>query len=177
MRLTRVYLLKGKMRLQKQPNRWSCWPTAFAMVADVPVEKFFETIRSNGSQIIFPELPEPLNRRSFAFNELLACMVEFGYSCTPIITEFEQGPKDTDCSMVYMLLPGTIERYMQDYDGVITGFLPSGAGHAVAWNHEEKLIYDPRGTVEELSALRLKMETFFLCSELKRPPLSSPTSS
>jgi hypothetical protein len=38
------------MLLQTQPNNWSCLPTAFAMVLDVPVALFIEQLGHDGSQ-------------------------------------------------------------------------------------------------------------------------------
>lgn len=154
------------MELQIQPNSWSCFAVSFAMVARVPVEKVYEFLKTDGSEIVFSELREPLNRRSFGVNELMAFMVSQGWSVTPLIWQFEQGPRETLLTMIYQISSDFIEDAMERYDGVISGHLASGTGHAVAWNHKERKVYDPCGIIRELPALKLEMETFFLCSPL-----------
>jgi len=157
------------MKLQVQPNAWSCFPTAFAIIADVPIQQVFKTLGTDGSNIVFPELPAPINRRGFGVNEVIGFMVAMHWSVTPLGLAYEQCSRDYPNSMyTYRLSMPFIRGLMDEYDGVITGHLPSGYGHAVAWNHEERLAYNPRGSVEDLISSTLEMDIFYLCSRLTK---------
>jgi hypothetical protein len=72
------------MRMQTKPNRWSCAVTAFAIALDMPVAKLIERIGHDGSQIIWPDLPDPMRRRGFHSQELVEEALTCGYACTPI---------------------------------------------------------------------------------------------
>ena len=63
------------MQLQKQPNKWSCLPTSFAIVLNCPVQEIFDYLGHDGSEIIWPENKDPFNRRAFHIQE----MIDFAY--------------------------------------------------------------------------------------------------
>ena len=72
------------MRIQTQPNHWSCEVTAFAMALHTPVAELIEGIGHDGSEIIWPDLPDPMCRRGFHSQELVDECLKRGHSCTPI---------------------------------------------------------------------------------------------
>src|SRR5260221_108718 len=72
------------MNLQKQPNRWSCLPTAFAMVLDISVKEVITEIGHDGSEIVYPNLEEPKCRRAFHIQELIDFAISIGVSVVPI---------------------------------------------------------------------------------------------
>src|SRR5262245_26456549 len=65
-----------KMKLQKQPNRWSCLPTAFATIADIPVDELITEIGHDGSEIIDSTRKDPFCRRSFHVQEIIDVLLE-----------------------------------------------------------------------------------------------------
>jgi hypothetical protein len=67
------------MQLLKQPNSWSCSVTAFAMALDVSIEKLICMVGHDGSEILWPELSDPLRRRGFHLQELMLCAVHLDY--------------------------------------------------------------------------------------------------
>jgi hypothetical protein len=68
------------MKIQKQPNRWSCLPTAFAIALDVDVNLFIKHIGHDGSEFIWPEMPEPMRRRAFHIQECLDIAMKLGFA-------------------------------------------------------------------------------------------------
>jgi hypothetical protein len=72
------------MEIQVQPNRWSCLPTAFAMVLDIPVSQIFDYLGHNGEAIVWPQLEEPRCRRSFHIQEMIDFCFSKKYSVTGI---------------------------------------------------------------------------------------------
>ncbi len=72
------------MKLQKKLERWQCAVTAFAMALDCPVTELMLCLGHDGGEIIFPDLPEPANRRSHNIYELIQVAVDLGYAVTPI---------------------------------------------------------------------------------------------
>jgi hypothetical protein len=141
------------MRLQRQPNRWSCLPTSFAMVLDVPVEELLRSIGHDGSEIAFPTEPEPACRRGFHIQECIDVALRLGCAVTPI----ELFPRHAPSFSVQPLRvlfgdeQGNLDRFARLIDsgrGIITG--PSRVWrHAVAYDHG--IVHDPKGFVYRYS--------------------------
>lgn len=141
------------------------------MVAGTTMDDVVSYLGTDGSQVVHAGVMTPYNRRSFGANELLQYMVFKGYSVTPLIPKLRQGPENVPGKYYEYSVPMSfIAELMLSYDGVITGDLPTGTGHAVAWSHVDSLIYDPKGLTYPLSDSKLEMETFWLCTPLTRLP-------
>ena len=72
------------MRLLRKPERWMCLPASFAMVLDLPLADIFDEIGHDGSQIVWPDLPEPMCRRGFHPQELIHLCLNHGYAATRV---------------------------------------------------------------------------------------------
>ena len=135
------------MNLQRQPTRWSCLPTAFAMVLNLPIEDVILIIGHDGSDILFPNQEEPYCRRSFHIQELIDVSLKHGYSVTEILLNsyLEVMNETVD---VQEFGADRIEDYLQNYTGVLIGREGTRIPHAVAWDGID--ILDPNGTVYHL---------------------------
>jgi hypothetical protein len=129
------------MKIQKQPNKWSCLPTAFSMVSGIPLKKIMKTIGHDGSDIISElkdEHPSVMySHRAFHLQELILAMWKLGFYVTPLET----------CSVFLtndIIVNQDITPYIKRRKGVIIGSIREKR-HAVAWNG--KMIYDPNGTI------------------------------
>lgn len=134
------------MKLQIQPERWQCAITAFAMALDIPVADLLLWAGHDGSEIIFPGLPEPANRHGHCIYELIWAAMDFGYAVTPIPLHPAIKPA-SDPTREFVL--GTeiqnwrrFRRVIHESGGVIECYGPKG-NHVVAYDHGH--IYDPRG--------------------------------
>ncbi len=146
------------MRLQKQPNRWSCLPTSFAMVVGLPVEKIIDKIGHDGSEIIIPEEKEPDRRRSFHIQELIDICYLLNYAVIPIQAIPSIGSFHDPYNIISTeKSEERILSYLENNIGVITGLSRSGRNHAVAWDGRK--IYDPNGSTYGIS--RFLIETFW----------------
>ena len=128
------------MIIVEQPNLWSCMPAAFATATGIPIFSLLESIGHDGSEIIFPDLPEPLCRRGFHGQELSRALLAFGFC----VASFESRP------FGYLDEEHTFEfnedllSIMDDSIGVLGGRVRStGKLHAVAWDGTQ--CYDPNG--------------------------------
>lgn len=133
------------MKRQAQPNKWSCLPTAFAMMLDVDVQSIFDWLKHDGSEVWFPEYDHPYDTRSFHIQE----MVDYAWVAhrrPVILIEASPAIQSRDGGTVKQLpIP---ESRMESYlvrDGVLVGENREGKAHAVAWH--DGLIYDPAGDV------------------------------
>jgi hypothetical protein len=68
------------MKPQKQPNKWSCLATSFAVILGVDVRELFDEIGFDGSEKVWPDN----HRRGHHPNELILCSLRRGWSVTPI---------------------------------------------------------------------------------------------
>jgi len=140
------------MKLQKNPNYWSCLPTAFAMATDKPVMWFIQQIGHPGAE-------EPYDvsglKAGFHEQECIEVLQKIGLACTPIelgptISPYPDG-HDAKPIFFGLGLEDNWARFLQHLNetrGVITGLYrkPSDPekiiGHAVAWCGKEQSVYD-----------------------------------
>lgn len=156
------------MTPQNQPNRWSCLPTAFAIVCDVPVSVFIDMVGHDGSEIIWPELPEPFKRRSFNVQEMIDPCLNMGLAPIRIETYPHSYPR-IDLEKGYKLDGRQrLTHYVGKYDGVMIGEFIRGKPHAAAWNHAEQRIYNTNNLVTMLENFHL--EEFWMVMELDTIP-------
>lgn len=144
------------MEPQRQPNRWTCLPTSFAMACDVPLEHFLSLIGHDGSEIQWPALQEPLCRRAFHVQECIWAASLCGYTVTP----YECDPQLAPCQHATVLRVEPwwrIDTIIKGF-GVITGEVKRGR-HAVAFDFG--IIYDPNGVSAPYNPDYLKPETIF----------------
>jgi hypothetical protein len=150
------------MELQHRPEPWMCTPLAFAMALDMPVADLLAAIGHDGSEIVFPTLPEPLCRRCFHIQELIQVALARGMAVTPVelfpvLQPAEVGP----FHKTVLYADNNWRRFettIQSSRGVIDG---TGARlrHMVAYDHGR--IYDPRGPVYDYSRLACEAHHFY----------------
>lgn len=133
------------MRLLRQPNRWSCLPTAFAMLADVTLQDVLDECGHDGSEILFPNLIEPVCRRSFHIEELQYVALTYGFCLVHYVPGIVYEPS-LGCSAELLFTEFFLDVYGSN-NGLLLGKPKDKTlGHAVAWDAKEGLIYDPNGT-------------------------------
>ena len=140
------------MKLQKQPNNWSCLPTAFAMALDMDVKNLINLLGHDGSEIIWPDKKEPFNRRSFHIQEF----IDFCYSCDYAIIQIDNYFKSQpdNFSKPFVVMNQNFEKIIYRNIGVLIGIgNQSSRNHAVAWNGIE--IFDPNGSIYKLQDMEI----------------------
>lgn len=137
------------MFIQRTPNGWSCLAASFATILGCSFKGLILEVGHDGSEIVFPGLPDPYCRRSFHIQEMIDCCDLLNLSVTP----FEAQP--VSLPSVPEPFVGKWNAYKLDFDGnarrlmnklenrigVITGVNLRGAPHAVAWDGQN--ILDP----------------------------------
>jgi hypothetical protein len=116
--------------------------TAFAMAIGDDVKDMMEAIGHDGSEIIFPDLPEPMSRRGHHVQECIRVAMRFGYYSTPI--ELLPATASKGCAQVFQLpdCRDLFDTKIRTSRGVLecTG---RRFDHAVAFGYGT--IYDPDG--------------------------------
>lgn len=125
---------------QKQPNHFSCFPTAFAIVLGIEVKQLFEEAGHDGSDIIWPSCPEPFNRRGFHIQELIYISRQHGYA----VSTYEMKP-EMDCGLPGTMGPHPVKTTIPLIGNlaVLGGMNHRNMPHAVAWDGYK--IIDPAG--------------------------------
>lgn len=152
------------MELIRQPNRWSCLGVSFAMALGIPYAKVTELVGHDGSEIIWPELPEPLRRRGFHIQEMIRVAWMRDYLVTPILAHFVVTPDTVHKLQVTQL--DFAQKLLQNHSGVLTGQGIKN-NHAIAWDHKTQRIFDPNGLVYAPENGHFTPETFWLISKSK----------
>lgn len=141
------------MLIVEQPNIWSCVPAAFATATNIPFETLLEKIGHDGSEIIFPDLEEPLRRRAFHIQELVRALFDLGWIVSTYEFEFQAFIDEQHIhNIIYSDKENEafIKKLFHDSFGVIGAIVKStGKYHAVAW--DGKQCYDPIGFIYPLS--------------------------
>jgi hypothetical protein len=110
-----------------------CLARAFAKILQVNIEEMFEEIGHDGSEIIFPELSHPYNRRGFHPRELIDFCLCRGLS----VTQIERYPLSrAPISHTVYSVPtkeDSFLKYLRFGNGVLTGSYPNRPPHAIPW--------------------------------------------
>ncbi len=137
------------MRTLKNPNAWSCLPTAFAIALQVDLDTVLGIVGHDGSEITHAGLPEPLKRRGFHLQEMIKMCLQDGMSVTPV----ELCPQAIASNSTAFMTPKLFdigewdwfEKNLFTSSGVIDCRTAVGLGHAMAYEGRgtHALIYDP----------------------------------
>jgi hypothetical protein len=147
-------------------------PLAFAMALDMPVADLLAAIGHDGSEIIFPSLPDPLCRRCFHVQELIQVALARGLAVTPVELFPVLQPTEAGPFHKTVLYPDNnwrrFEETIRASLGVIAG---TGArfGHTVAYDHGR--IYDPRGPIYDYSRLACEAHQFYTRCAWRHDPI------
>jgi hypothetical protein len=152
------------MQLQKKPNQWSCSIAAFAMACDVPIHDFMSMVGHDGSEVVFPELPEPMCRRGFHVQELIQVALAFNKTVTPfeLIPAIQSTPYP-GCTPRIITIESDSRRVMfnllvNTFRGVLTG-RGIRCHHAVAFDNGQ--VFDPDGAIYPFSFRECERRRFF----------------
>jgi hypothetical protein len=136
------------MLSQKNPNAWSCLPTAFASVLNLDVTLVIAQIGHDGSEVTHAGLPEPLKRRGFHPQECIEVCMRDGLA----VTQIEVNPCAVPTSQGVLTVMGELkmfstitdetcedrfERHLFNSRGVIDCRTRAGLGHALAYEGYE----------------------------------------
>jgi hypothetical protein len=136
------------MLSQKNPNAWSCLPTAFASVLNLDVDLVIAQIGHDGSEITHAGLPEPLSRRGFHTQECIEICLRDGLAVTqievnpcavPAAPGVRPGIMTTvHAPKMFSVITGEtcddrFERHLFNSRGVIDCRTRGGLGHALAY--------------------------------------------
>jgi len=142
------------MILQRQPNLWTCTPTAWAMAIPLSLEQVLKEIGHDGSKIQRPDEPEPRCRRGFHPQELVRVALKHGRS----VTYVELFPVLNGLVLDQLDNWNYFKHLIQTSYGVIDG---QGycCNHSVAYSFG--LIYDPAGEIYLYSKEACEKRGFF----------------
>lgn len=165
------------MNLKRTPNAWTCIATAFAMCLDMEVRDIFDILGHDGGEILFEHLPEPRCRRGHHVQELIDIAISRGFAVTEIeaLPASRYGPGDEHCYLSSAQAEARIQRYLDGHSGVLTGQAPNNTYHAVAWDHDSKIILDPVGLRYRLDQSAMVFDAFWVVQEIKSPPKNNLT--
>lgn len=144
------------MILQRRLNHGQCLAVSFAMALGIPVQDIFDELGHDGSEILWPHLPEPQCRCSFHPQELIEIALRRGFAVTP----FELAPVlESAGELLYLNVRW--EKFIETVNtsrGVLTGN-GSRTRHAVAYEHG--WIYDSDSGVYKYSTAACEARFFY----------------
>jgi hypothetical protein len=115
------------------------------MAIGCPVENLIEKLGHDGSCIQWPDLPEPMRRRSWHIQEIITTLYLAGWKITAIERCPAMAPKQSSpIDGIWIDNKFAFDFAIQRGRGVLTG-KTSRCGHAVAYDHGQ--ICDPRGQI------------------------------
>lgn len=149
------------MQLQQRPEPWMCLPLSFAIALNIPVEQILADVGHDGSEIVFPMLPEPLRRRCFHIQEMIRVAIARGFTVTPVELFPVLSPTPRFRHIVYFP-GGNWPRFIETVytsAGVLTG-TGKRVGHATAYDHGR--VYDPKGQIYEFTLDAAEANQFYV---------------
>lgn len=153
------------MKLIRNPNNWSCLLASMAMVLDKTTDELVKEIGHDGSQIVFPHLPEPGRREGFHIQEFIPIILKSGFSMMAI----EALPYSTpDGKHEWPVMFKNNEERFWDLSnwvpGIFTG-LATKWRHAIAWDGNQ--FYDPRGQIYDYDECPIQVDVFYRFDQIK----------
>lgn len=133
----------------------NCLLAAFSKITQYTTDELIDMIGHNGSEKIFPDLPEPLCRRGFDPREFIFPLYLRGIDVIQIDAYLERYVNDkryTTDNRTNMFLA------MKDNKGVLTGINKRSNYHAVAWIDDQ--IHDMDGSIYGLG--QFDVDCFYL---------------
>lgn len=127
---------------QKQPNQWSCLPTAFAIVLGIPVNDLIMLLLHDGSAIIYPGQDHPWE--GFHPQEIIWALRNT-HTITEHAPAYTIGPLGVED--LSDRIPDVHERFLElrSFTSGVYGFVNvEGNRHAVAWDHDHQVFIDPK---------------------------------
>lgn len=146
------------MKLVMSPNRWSCLPCCFAMIMNLELQDVIKWLAHDGSEIIFPNAPEPLRRRGFHEQELLDFSWNRGFSTTC----FESSPGITwdgveDYRIDNQALSAQRITYYLTYPNIIIiGVGENKIRHSVCWDSKSKHVFCPSRGIRKIEGFSIE---------------------
>lgn len=138
---------------KRQPTPWSCLVQAWSHVIQWPYWAIVNAIGHDGSEIVWPEQPEPYCRRAFHPQELIYLGDRFGF----VTTTYEPQPNLISGAKPYpIILHDAFMKVLESSDGVIVGNRKDGGRHAVAWVKGEVIDCNVINRVETLEDLEIQ---------------------
>jgi len=169
------------MRHLMQPNRWSCSITSAAMVMGITIQELVDEIGHDGSNKVFPDLPEPMCFAGFDISEIVDAAFDLGWSMTPINTIPTCTPDGENIRDVYpeSKIMDRVNHYLDHFDAIGMGQRYGGNNwHTIAWSKDEQRWHDPSGPILQKDKPPIQLATLWVFSKLENPlqRLLSPNS-
>ena len=150
------------MNLQRSPNRWSCLITSAAMILDTNVEVLIEELGHDGSEILWPKLPDPQRRRSFHIQEIIDLAINRDVWLTPIEAQPMSLPSPRGIEQLGLpIAPYRVEMpsrrlnsYLKYRRAILIGQSIQGRPHSVAWDGQR--VFDPIGEIVPIELFSLQ---------------------
>lgn len=118
------------------------------MCLDRTVSDLIKITGHDGSEVLWPDQPEPLKRRGHHIEEIQYAAYYIGNLFVPFVAKFEYNPgADESLPFAQYDFSGKFQAVLNRYNGILLGHYSRGHPHAVAWNATEGVIYDPDGVV------------------------------
>ncbi len=156
------------MKLIQGENNLDCILAAAAMVMGINLVELKKSIGHDGSEIIFPNAPEPYCFRGFHIQEIIDQAFQNNWSVMYIQKHFGLEPFiGNDPVFTIDVNDKRINNYLTNFPGIIAG-VKGNRNHAVAWNGE--MVYDPSGFVYSLREFDYNIKEFWAFSKIKIVP-------
>ena len=137
------------MKLIKGGNN-QCVIASLAMVLDLSFEEAIEELGHDGLQIVADSEPKPNCYRGVNPQELIDVCQRYNKALVMLETKPMMIHGSTVIDHTELIGKGRVQSYLDKFDAVIFGYIGHKSekrGHCVAWNHKDKMIYDPRGYI------------------------------
>lgn len=142
------------LSLNQKKNSWSCLPIAFATALNIPTEAILIWLGHDGSEVVLAGLPEPLNRRGFHPQELIAFCLESNIAVTQVdLIPSGAGSKNEIHPRKFTIGKedpiANFHRHLFNSKGVLGCRKMAGLGHALSYvGHRNHAIIKDPGTSE-----------------------------
>lgn len=132
----------------------------------VKLEDLLQLVGHDGSEVVNPEKEFPQNHRGFCLEEMIDPCMKLGW--LPVVLD-----------SVHIYDFGAVHHHHHfqfhlEWDGVLFGLGKAGRPHAVAYDLESGLIYDPNGSMYKSEEFDIGVYIPMFYFDIEIPVLRSP---
>ena len=130
------------------------------MLLGLELDAMLCAVGHDGSEVMWPEMEEPIKRKAFHIEELEYAAFKLGWLLCHFSPGVSYSPSGDPSVATTIHFP--LKEVMQSHDGLMLGrYRLTGRSHAVAWSAKEGLIYDPAGRLVQWKDDLFNVEAFY----------------
>lgn len=126
--------------MQRQPNLWTCYPTAVSFLTGIPMPELMKAIGHDGSKVV--KASQDWMHEAFIYDEMAFALLRKGWALVKISASCVN--ENGELRTAYPTMQTIMNRLRNLKLNAVVVVQKPGREHALAWVSKDDAFYDPR---------------------------------